>query len=72
MNNNNYIINKNIPLHQPFIMQGKTILKNNDNYSFNPNHLQTQELNINDISSIKSVVNYSTHLNPNSNNYIND
>ena len=68
--NNNYIdnFNNNVPHPQPFIIPGKMPPKNNDINSFNnPN-----DLNINDISSIKSGVNYSTHLNTNTSNYINN
>ena len=68
--NNNYIenFNNNVPHPQPFIIPGKMPPKNNDINSFNnPN-----DLNINDISSIKSGINYSTHLNTNTSNYINN
>ena len=83
LNNNDEIIdqninnimenNKNVPHPQPFITPGKMPPKNNNNInSFNPNQVHEQDLNINDISSIKSGVNYSTHLNTNSSNYINN
>jgi hypothetical protein len=68
--NNNYIenFNNNVPHPQPFIIPGKMPPKNNDINSFNnPN-----DLNINDISSIKSGINFSTHLNTNTSNYINN
>ncbi len=69
INNNNYIIDKNIPHPQPFITMGKMPPRNNGINSFNQNNIQQQDFNINDISSIKSGVNYSTHLNTNTSNY---
>ena len=69
--NNNYNIDKNVPHPQPFIAPGKMPPRNNDINAFNQNqnNAQQQDFNINDISSIKSGFNYSTHLNTNTSNY---
>ena len=75
INNQNYINNnysQNIPQPQPLIIAGKIPPKsNNINELFN-NQNQAQDLNINDISSIKSGNNYSTHLHTNSNYTMNE
>ena len=70
-NNNNYNIDKNVPHPQPFITPGSMPSRNNGINSFNQdqNIVQQQDFNINDISSIKSGFNYSTHLNTNTSNY---
>ena len=62
MENNNY--EQNVPLPQPMITPGKTIKNQND--------LNQQNLYINDISSIKSGLNTSSHLNTNTSNYTNN
>ena len=73
MNENNYINNddQNIPQPEPLIQAGKTQNKNDNNFFHTQNYPQQQDININDISSIKSGVNFSTniHLNTNNSNY---
>ena len=73
MNENNYINNddQNIPQPEPLIQAGKSQNKNDNNFFHTQNYPQQQDININDISSIKSGVNFSTniHLNTNNSNY---
>lgn len=70
-NNSNNIYNRNTPQPQPNIIPGKIPPKNNFMNAFQ-NQNQQQDLNINDISSIKSGINYSTHIHTNSNYSMND
>ena len=68
-NNNYFINNQNVPLPQPIIKAGTMPPKmTNINAFENKNQIQEQDFNINDISSIKSGVNYSTHLQTNNSN----
>jgi hypothetical protein len=70
INNNNYT--QNIPQPQPLIIAGKIPPRNNNKNELFYNQNQPQDLNINDISSIKSGNNYSTHLHSNSNYSMNE
>ena len=67
-NNNN---EQNIPQPEPLISAGKAPNKNDNNFFYTQNLVQPQDFNINDISSIKSGVNFSTnfHMNTNNSNY---
>ena len=58
------------PQPEPMLIAGKVIQKNNNNINSSQNqnrNLQFQDMNLNDISSIKSGANYSTHMHNNSN-----
>ena len=68
--NENNINNEenNIPQPEPLLMAGKAPYKNDNNYFHTQNLTQQQDININDISSIKSGVNFSTNLHMNTNN----
>ena len=59
---------QNIPQPEPFLKKGETPYKNDNNYFRTQNMSSQQDLNINDISSIKSGVNFSTNLHMNTNN----
>ena len=67
-NNFNNDDENNIPQPEPLIKTGKIPFRNDNNYYQTQNLVQQQDLNINDISSIKSGVNFSTNLNMNTNN----
>ena len=67
-NNFNNDDENNIPQPEPLIQTGKIPFRNDNNYYQTQNLVQQQDLNINDISSIKSGVNFSTNLNMNTNN----
>ena len=71
MENTNNIYNQNIPQPEPMLIAGKMPQRNNNINSYH-NQIQSQELNINDISSIKSGVNNSNyiHTNGNCSNYL--
>lgn len=71
---NNYYLNDEHempqPQPEPMLIAGKVIQKNNNNINSSQNqnrNLQFQDMNLNDISSIKSGANYSTHMHNNSN-----
>ena len=70
MNENNFnnTDDQNIPQPEPLISNGKAPNKNDNNFFYTQNMIQPQDLNINDISSIKSGVNFSTNLHMNTNN----
>jgi hypothetical protein len=70
MNENNFnnTDDQNIPQPEPLISTGKVPNKNDNNFFYTQNMIQPQDLNINDISSIKSGVNFSTNLHMNTNN----
>ncbi len=79
---NNYYLNDEHempqPQPEPVLIAGKVVQKNNNNINSSQNqnrNLQFQDMNINDISSIKSGANCSTHFHNNSNfsnNFINE
>ena len=79
---NNYYLNDEHempqPQPEPVLIAGKVDQKNNNNINSSQNqnrNLQFQDMNINDISSIKSGANCSTHFHNNSNfsnNFINE
>ena len=70
MNENNLDNNddQNLPQPEPLLIKGNVPLKNGNNFFKTQNVMSQQDLNINDISSIKSGVNFSTNLHMNTNN----
>ena len=70
MNENNLDNNddQNLPQPEPLLIKGNVPLKNSNNFFKTQNVMSQQDLNINDISSIKSGVNFSTNLHMNTNN----
>ena len=62
-NNNN---ETNLPQPEPLLFKGKIPIINDNNSQVNTN--SQQDFNINDISSIKSGINFSTNINLNTNN----
>ena len=70
MNENNLDNNdeKNLPQPEPLLIKGNAPIKNANNFFRTQNIMSQQDLNINDISSIKSGVNFSTNLHMNTNN----
>ena len=73
MNENNLDNNdeQNLPQPEPLLIKGNAPIKNANNFFRTQNIMSQQDLNINDISSIKSGVNFSTnlHMNMNNSNY---
>ena len=59
---------QNLPQPEPLLIKGNVPLKNSNNFFKTQNVMSQQDLNINDISSIKSGVNFSTNLHMNTNN----
>jgi hypothetical protein len=81
ISNNNYLNDEHEmpqPQPEPMLIAGKMVKKNNNNINSSQNQNQNsqfQDMNINDISSIKSGANYSTQMHNNSNysnNFINE
>ena len=70
MNENNLDNNdeQNLPQPEPLLIKGNAPIKNANNFFRTQNIMSQQDLNINDISSIKSGVNFSTNLHMNTNN----
>ena len=70
MNENNLDNNdeQNLPQPEPLLIKGNAPIKNANNFLRTQNIMSQQDLNINDISSIKSGVNFSTNLHMNTNN----
>ena len=70
MNENNLDNNdeQNLPQPEPLLIKGNAPIKNANNFFRKQNIMSQQDLNINDISSIKSGVNFSTNLHMNTNN----
>ena len=70
MNENNLNNNdeQNLPQPEPLLIKGNAPIKNANNFFRTQNIMSQQDLNINDISSIKSGVNFSTNLHMNTNN----
>ena len=70
MNENNLDNNdeQNLPQPEPLLIKGNAPIKNANNFFRTQNIMSQQDLNINDISSIKSGVNFSTNLHTNTNN----
>ena len=70
MNENNLDNNdeQNLPQPEPLLIKGNAPIKNANNFFRTHNIMSQQDLNINDISSIKSGVNFSTNLHMNTNN----
>ena len=70
MNENNLDNNdeQNLPQPEPLLIKGNAPIKNANNFFRTQNIMSKQDLNINDISSIKSGVNFSTNLHMNTNN----
>ena len=65
LNNND---EQNLPQPEPLLIKGNAPIKNANNFFRTQNIMSQQDLNINDISSIKSGVNFSTNLHMNTNN----
>ena len=70
MNENNLDNNdeQNLPQPEPLLIKGNAPIKNANNFFRTQNIMSQQDLNINDISSIKSGANFSTNLHMNTNN----
>ena len=70
MNENNLDNNdeQNLLQPEPLLIKGNAPIKNANNFFRTQNIMSQQDLNINDISSIKSGVNFSTNLHMNTNN----
>ena len=67
-NNSNNNDEQNIPQPEPLLIKGNAPIKNDNNYYRTQNINPQQDFNINDISSIKSGVNFSTNIRMNTNN----
>ena len=67
-NNSNNNDEQNIPQPEPLLIKGNAPIKNDNNYYRTQNINPQQDFNINDISSIKSGVNFSTNTRMNTNN----
>ena len=67
-NNSNNNDEQNIPQPEPLLIKGNAPIKNDNNYYRTQNINLQQDFNINDISSIKSGVNFSTNIRMNTNN----
>ena len=67
-NNSNNNDEQNIPQPEPLLIKGNAPIKNDNNYYHTQNINPQQDFNINDISSIKSGVNFSTNIRMNTNN----